>query len=156
MRRNSSEFDEFAALGQFIPTALLHLHDPQVYPLWRQDLLPGLEALDDSCQAGLTPRAQYALYRDVMEGLRKWFRVHPLEVGDVVATAVPGMRDILVLGKVKQLEQARAADLIVLDAPAAGHAVSFLLSARGLLDAVKVGPIQRQAAEVVELPFAAR
>ena len=70
---------------------------------------------------------------------------------DVVATAVPGMRDILVLGKVKQLEQARAADLIVLDAPAAGHAVSFLLSARGLVDAVKVGPIQKQAAEVVEL-----
>jgi anion-transporting ArsA/GET3 family ATPase len=70
---------------------------------------------------------------------------------DVVATAVPGMRDILVLGKVKQLERARAADLIVLDAPAAGHAVSFLLSARGLLDAVRVGPIQRQAAEVVEL-----
>jgi anion-transporting ArsA/GET3 family ATPase len=56
-----------------------------------------------------------------------------------------------VLGKVKQLEQARAADLIVLDAPAAGHAVSFLLSARGLLDAVKVGPIQKQAADVVEM-----
>jgi anion-transporting ArsA/GET3 family ATPase len=70
---------------------------------------------------------------------------------DVVATAVPGMRDILVLGKVKQLEQARAANLIVLDAPAAGHAVSFLLSARGLLDAVRVGPIQKQAADVVEL-----
>ena len=70
---------------------------------------------------------------------------------DVVATAVPGMRDILVLGKVKQLERAGAADLIVLDAPAAGHAVSFLLSARGLLDAVRVGPIQKQASEVVEL-----
>jgi anion-transporting ArsA/GET3 family ATPase len=70
---------------------------------------------------------------------------------DVVATAVPGMRDILVLGKLKQLERARAADLIVLDAPAAGHAVSFLLSAQGLLDAVRVGPIQKQAAEVVEL-----
>ena len=70
---------------------------------------------------------------------------------DVVATAVPGMRDILVLGKVKQLEKAGVADLIVLDAPAAGHAVSFLLSARGLLDAVKVGPVNRQAAEVVEL-----
>src|SRR3954447_23485758 len=70
---------------------------------------------------------------------------------DVVATAVPGMRDILVLGKVKQLERANAADLILLDAPAAGHAVSFLLSARGLLDAVRVGAINRQAAEVVEL-----
>ena len=30
---------------------------------------------------------------------------------DVVATAVPGMKDILVLGKVKSLEEARAADL---------------------------------------------
>jgi anion-transporting ArsA/GET3 family ATPase len=70
---------------------------------------------------------------------------------DVVSTAVPGMRDILVLGKVKQLERAGVADLIVLDAPAAGHAVSFLLSARGLFDAVKVGPVHKQAADVVEL-----
>jgi Mrp family chromosome partitioning ATPase len=70
---------------------------------------------------------------------------------EVVATAVPGMKDILVLGKVKQLERAGVADLIVLDAPAAGHAVQFLLSARGLLDAVKVGPVQKQAADVVEL-----
>jgi hypothetical protein len=70
---------------------------------------------------------------------------------EVVSTAVPGMKDILVLGKVKQLERAEVADLIVLDAPAAGHAVQFLLSARGLLDAVSVGPVNRQAADVVEL-----
>ncbi|MGH8920506.1 MAG: ArsA-related P-loop ATPase, partial [Actinomycetes bacterium] len=76
---------------------------------------------------------------------------------DVVATAVPGIKDILVLGKVKQLEQASAAgrpgspDLILVDAPAAGHAVTFLASAHGLLDAVNVGPIQTQAAEVVEM-----
>jgi anion-transporting ArsA/GET3 family ATPase len=70
---------------------------------------------------------------------------------EIVATAVPGMKDILVLGKVKQLERAGVADLIVLDAPAAGHAVQFLLSAHGLLDAVKVGPVNKQAADVVEL-----
>jgi anion-transporting ArsA/GET3 family ATPase len=70
---------------------------------------------------------------------------------DVVATAVPGMQDILVLGKVKQLERSGVADLIIVDAPAAGHAISFLLSARGLLDAVRVGPIRKQAQEVVEL-----
>src|SRR5262249_17799800 len=67
---------------------------------------------------------------------------------DVVATAVPGMKDILVLGKVKSLEESRAADLIVVDAPAAGHAITFLLSARGLLDAVRVGPIRTQASPV--------
>ncbi|MDQ6928570.1 MAG: hypothetical protein M3159_07900 [Actinomycetota bacterium] len=70
---------------------------------------------------------------------------------DVVSTGAPGIKDILVLGKVKQLESMGAADLIILDTPAAGHAVTFLMSARGLLDAVSVGPIQTQAADVLEL-----
>jgi anion-transporting ArsA/GET3 family ATPase len=70
---------------------------------------------------------------------------------DVVATAAPGIKDILLLGKVKQLERAETADLIVLDAPAAGHAITFLQSPRGLLDAVRVGPIQAQAKDVLEL-----
>jgi anion-transporting ArsA/GET3 family ATPase len=76
---------------------------------------------------------------------------------DVVATAVPGMPDMLVLGKLKQMERAAAAgqtdaaDLIVLDAPAAGHAVRFLQSPHGLLDATEGGPIQAQAQEVVDM-----
>jgi MinD-like ATPase involved in chromosome partitioning or flagellar assembly len=70
---------------------------------------------------------------------------------DIVATAAPGIRDILVLGKVKQLERAGVADLILLDAPAAGHAITFLLAARGLLDAVRAGPIATQAREVLQL-----
>jgi anion-transporting ArsA/GET3 family ATPase len=76
---------------------------------------------------------------------------------DVVATAVPGIKDILVLGKVKQLERVSAAggegtpDVLILDAPAAGHAFTFLMSARGLLDAVSVGPIRAQAGDVLEL-----
>ena len=70
---------------------------------------------------------------------------------DVVSTAAPGIKDILILGKVKSLERSEAADLIVVDAPAAGHAITFLLSARGLLDAVRVGPINAQARDVLEL-----
>lgn len=70
---------------------------------------------------------------------------------DIVATAAPGIRDILVLGKVKQLQRAGGVDAIILDAPAAGHAITFLRSAKGLLDAVKVGPINTQAREVLEL-----
>lgn len=70
---------------------------------------------------------------------------------DVVSTAAPGIKDILVLGKVKQLERSGVADLIVLDAPAAGHAITFLQSAKGLLDAVRVGPINAQAREVLAL-----
>jgi anion-transporting ArsA/GET3 family ATPase len=76
---------------------------------------------------------------------------------DVIATAVPGIKDILVLGKVKQIEQriaagmAGAPDCIVVDAPAAGHAVTVLSSAYGLMEAAAVGPIRSQAGDVVAL-----
>jgi anion-transporting ArsA/GET3 family ATPase len=70
---------------------------------------------------------------------------------DVVATAIPGIRDVLVLGKVKQLERTGEADLVIVDAPATGHAVTFLTSASGLLDAARVGPVRTQAAEVLEM-----
>ncbi len=76
---------------------------------------------------------------------------------DIVATAVPGMPDMLVLGKIKQLERAMAStqpgapDVVVLDAPAAGHAVKFLQSPYGLLDAAGGGPVRSQAREVVEM-----
>jgi anion-transporting ArsA/GET3 family ATPase len=76
---------------------------------------------------------------------------------DVVATAVPGMPDMLVLGKVKQMERAAVAGqpgapgLIILDAPAAGHALRFLQSPRGMLQAAGGGPLQAQAREVVEM-----
>lgn len=70
---------------------------------------------------------------------------------DVVATAIPGIREILVLGKVKQIERSGEFDLVLLDAPATGHAVRFLTSARGLLDAARGGPLRTQAAEVLEM-----
>jgi anion-transporting ArsA/GET3 family ATPase len=70
---------------------------------------------------------------------------------EVIATAIPGIREILVLGKVKQLERAQSADLIVLDAPAAGHTITFLTSALGLVDAARSGPVRAQAQEVVEM-----
>jgi len=70
---------------------------------------------------------------------------------DIVAGAIPGIRDILVLGKVKQIEQAGIADLVLVDAPATGHTMTFLSSASGLLDAARGGPIRAQAADVVAL-----
>lgn len=70
---------------------------------------------------------------------------------DMVATAIPGIRDILVLGKIKQMERAGLADVLILDAPAAGHAITFLQSASGLVDAVRLGPINTQARDVLEL-----
>jgi anion-transporting ArsA/GET3 family ATPase len=70
---------------------------------------------------------------------------------EVVSTAAPGIDDIVVLGKLKQIERSGDYDLIVVDGPAAGHAISFLRSARSLLDAVRSGPIRTQAKEVLEM-----
>lgn len=76
---------------------------------------------------------------------------------DIVATAVPGMPDMLVLGKLKQMERAAAAGqpdapgVILLDAPAAGHAVRFLQSPYGLADAAAGGPLRAQAEDVVQM-----
>src|SRR5580698_583752 len=72
-------------------------------------------------------------------------------VVDVVSTAIPGIRDVLVLGKIKQLEREGVADLIVVDAPATGHAITFLTSASGLVNAARGGPLRSQANDVVDL-----
>lgn len=94
-----------------------------------------------------------ALLEYLMEhGLRRVAkRLVSTGVLDVVATAIPGIREILVLGKVKQIERGGAADLVVLDAPATGHAVRFLTSASGLMEAARGGPLRAQASDVVEM-----
>jgi anion-transporting ArsA/GET3 family ATPase len=78
-------------------------------------------------------------------------RLSATNVIDVVATAAPGIDDIVVLGKLKQLERSGTYDLIVVDGPAAGHAVTFLLAPRALLDAVRSGPVRQQAEAVLEM-----
>ena len=70
---------------------------------------------------------------------------------DVVASASPGIDHLLVLGKVKQLERAGTADLIVVDGPAAGHALTMLRTPRALADSVVVGPIRQQATDVLAM-----
>lgn len=68
-----------------------------------------------------------------------------------VTHAAPGLRDILMLGKVwHDAVRKREFDLIVLDTPAAGHAVSMLRSPEGFLQAVPVGPLATHARQVAE------
>ncbi len=70
---------------------------------------------------------------------------------DVVGTAAPGIDDIVVLGQIKQLERSGDWDVILVDGPAAGHAVTFLTSAVGLQNSVRGGPVRTQADDVCEL-----
>ncbi len=85
-------------------------------------------------------------------GLRRMSkRLQSSGVLDVVSSAIPGIKDVLVLGKIKQIERSGIVDLILVDAPATGHTMTFLSSASGLLDAARGGPVRAQAADVVEL-----
>lgn len=70
---------------------------------------------------------------------------------DVIATATPGIRDLLVLAKVKQLVVEGGFDLVIMDTPASGHALTFLTSPKGLIEAVRSGPIRNQSNDVMAL-----
>ena len=95
------------------------------------------------------------------DALVEWLRAHTLgavvrrlrSTGalDVVSFAIPGIREVLVLGKLKALERGGAFDLVVVDAPATGHAITLLTSPAGLTGAARSGPVRRQAEEVCEL-----
>jgi anion-transporting ArsA/GET3 family ATPase len=99
----------------------------------------------------ITPEKALIDYMEERKLGRLSQRLQRSGVLDVVATAAPGIDDLLVLGKVKQIERSGEFDLVIVDGPAAGHAVTFLQSARGLADAVNVGPISTQARDVLEM-----
>jgi arsenite/tail-anchored protein-transporting ATPase len=107
-----------------------------------EGLLPGVEVQHISASAALGE------YLDSHGLSRVAKRLTTSGIIDVVATASPGIDDIVVLGKIKQLERSGLYDLVVVDGPAAGHAITFLLSAKSLLATVRGGPIQTQAHEV--------
>jgi anion-transporting ArsA/GET3 family ATPase len=75
---------------------------------------------------------------------------------DFVATAAPGVKEILTVGKVvwelRESLQGRADwDLIVVDAAATGHVISQLDAPNAIQELVQVGPIRNQTGWMVEL-----
>ena len=109
------------------------------------DLLPGIEVLAISAPEALDEYLREHGFGRIAK------RLNRTGVIDIVGTAAPGIDDIVVLGKIKQLERSGDYDLIVVDGPAAGHAITFLMSAAGLADAVSSGPVRAQADDVLEL-----
>ena len=99
----------------------------------------------------LTPAAALREYLDT-KGLGRISRLMVTAgVLDVVSSAAPGIDDLLVLGKVKHLEQSAAADVIVVDGPAAGHAITMLRTPQAISDSVKSGAVRLQADEILEM-----
>jgi arsenite-transporting ATPase len=108
-------------------------------------LLPGIEVRSISASDALDEYLREHGFKRVAK------RLASSGVIDVISTAAPGIDDIVVLGKIKQLERSGQWDLIVVDGPAAGHAITFLTSAKGMLDSVRGGPVYAQAKDVMEL-----
>jgi anion-transporting ArsA/GET3 family ATPase len=72
--------------------------------------------------------------------------------------AAPGLRELMVLGKIMVLEEARDRlsrspryDLIVVDAPATGHGLAYLKVPMVASRAVPVGPIGHNAKRILKL-----
>jgi len=74
-----------------------------------------------------------------------------LGIVDLVASTAPGIDDLLVLGKIKQLVREDEHDVIIIDGPAAGHAVDLLRAPRTLKRTVPGGPIAQQADDVLQM-----
>ena len=72
--------------------------------------------------------------------------------------AAPGAKELITIAKVWELAQkerwqrsGRTYDLVVVDAPAAGHGVAMLTTPRTFGEIARVGPIRRQAYRVRDL-----
>jgi anion-transporting ArsA/GET3 family ATPase len=110
-----------------------------------KEVLPGIYAMN------IVPDEALAEYLDVQYHMKRIARIFSSShFVDYITATAPGLKDILVLGKVWYLEQGRARggvqfDTIILDAPAAGHMLQFLSAPSGLSETVRVGPVQRQA-----------
>ncbi|MEA2516651.1 MAG: hypothetical protein QOG16_489 [Actinomycetota bacterium] len=100
----------------------------------------------------IVPEDALAEYLEVQYHMKRISKVFSsTHFVDYITTAAPGLKDILVLGKIWYLEQGRELgggphfDTIVVDAPAAGHMLTFLSAPMGLSDALRVGPVRRQS-----------
>jgi anion-transporting ArsA/GET3 family ATPase len=72
--------------------------------------------------------------------------------------AAPGLRELMLLGKLLVLEEARERwsrrpryDLVIVDAPATGHGLSFLKVPLAASAAVPVGPVGHNARRILSL-----
>jgi anion-transporting ArsA/GET3 family ATPase len=70
---------------------------------------------------------------------------------ELVATTAPGLDDLLVLGRIKAFEKELRADIIIVDGPAAGHAIDLVRAPLQLKRALASGPIAQQADEVLAM-----
>lgn len=130
------------------------------------DATGGLAAMFEVGSVGFTPSVVApgvsAMSMDTEASLREYLklslrvpltgRIGPLaKAFDFVATAAPGVREILTVGKLCWEVRERHYDTVVVDAPATGHVVSQLSAPQAINDLVKVGQVRSQTDWMVEM-----
>ncbi|MBV9594879.1 MAG: AAA family ATPase [Actinobacteria bacterium] len=105
----------------------------------------------------IDPEEAFIDYLELFYNMKRSARImQRMGAVDFVTTLAPGLRDVLLTGKVKERvtlnEQGRSAyDCVVLDAPPTGRIRQFLDATREVANLARFGPINRQSQGVVEL-----
>jgi anion-transporting ArsA/GET3 family ATPase len=111
-----------------------------------KEILPGLFAMTMDTEASLREYLKLQLRIPVVG------RIGPLAKAFVfVATAAPGVREILTVGKLCYEVRERSYDLVVVDAPASGHIIGQLAAPQAINNLVKVGLIRSQTDWMLEI-----
>ena len=111
-----------------------------------REILPGLFAMTMDTEASLREYLKLQLKIPVVG------RIGPLaKAFDFVATAAPGVREILTVGKLCYEVRERSYDLVVVDAPASGHIIGQLAAPQAINNLVKVGLIRTQTDWLLEI-----
>lgn len=111
-----------------------------------REVLPGVFAMTMDTEASLREYLKIQLRIPVVG------RIGPLaKAFDFVATAAPGVREILTVGKPLYEVREHNYDLVVVDAPASGHIVSLLSAPQAINNLVKVGLIRSQTDWLLEI-----
>jgi len=137
--------------------ALAQLFDVPALPYEEQRLA---SAPNGGALWGLAIDAEQAMieYLDMFYGLKRSARgLKRLGAVDFVTTLAPGLRDVLLTGKVKEsvtrteADGHHAYDAVVLDAPPTGRITRFLDATKEVANLAKFGPIHRQSEGVIQL-----
>jgi anion-transporting ArsA/GET3 family ATPase len=116
-----------------------------------EEVFPGVSAMIMDTEASLREYLKLNLRVPVIG------RIGPVaRVFDFVATAAPGVKEILTVGKVgwevREAMEGRAPwDLVVVDAAATGHVVAQLGAPRAIQELVQMGPVRAQTGWLGEL-----
>jgi anion-transporting ArsA/GET3 family ATPase len=111
-----------------------------------REISPGLWAMSMNTEASLKE------YLSLQLKLPLLARLGPLaRTFDFVANAAPGVKEILIVGKLCYEVRERHYDLVVVDAPASGHIVGQLVAPQAIGELVQVGKVRDQTAWMQEI-----